>query len=179
MRAPTSAGPETAGSGPILLLLKNLAFTVIVPGTTGVLLPRLIVSGTAAARPAAWGALEIAAAACAIAGALIYARCAWDFARRGRATPAPIDAPRVLVVQGLYRYVRNPMYLGVLLVIAAQALFHRSAALAAYAAGFLLVVHLFTVLYEEPTLLRLFGPSYEEYRRAVRRWIPGRPYGGG
>jgi len=158
------------------LLLKNLAFTVVAPGITGVLLPWLIARG--GDRPDRWGAVETAALAVALIGAMIYARCVWDFAHRGRATPAPIDAPRVLVVQGLYRYVRNPMYLGVLLVIIAQALYFRSGALAAYAAGWLLVVHLFTVLYEEPTLLRLFGGSYEGYRRAVRRWLPGRPYGG-
>src|SRR5215213_6448350 len=97
------------------LLLKNLAFTVIVPGTAAVLLPWLIVSGDPNPWPARWGGLQIAAIPCAVAGALIYARCVWDFAHRGRGTPAPIDAPRVLVVQGLYRYVRNPMYLGVLL----------------------------------------------------------------
>ena len=158
------------------LLIKNLVFTVAAPGTTGVLLPWLIVRG--GARPESWGAMRIVAIVIAVVGAMIYARCVWDFARRGRGTPAPIDAPRVLVVQGLYRYVRNPMYLGVLLVIVAQALFFRSGALAAYAAVWLLVVHLFTVLYEEPTLLRLFGESYERYRRAVRRWLPGRPYGG-
>lgn len=158
------------------LLLKNLLFTAVVPGATAVLLPHLILA-TGHVHPA-HGGWRAAAIAAGVAGTVIYGWCVWDFARRGHATPAPIDAPRVLVVQGPYRYVRNPMYLGVLGIIAAQALLFRSHALVAYAAAWLLTVHLFTVFYEEPTLRRRFGESYERYRASVRRWIPGRPYRG-
>jgi protein-S-isoprenylcysteine O-methyltransferase Ste14 len=158
------------------LLLKNLLFTLIVPGTMAVLLPYLLLGPRTPSRPPSWGAAQFAAVPVALVGLSIYVACVWEFARRGRATPAPVDAPRVLVVQGLYRYVRNPMYLGVLLFILAQAIFHVSGVLGLYAAAFLLVVHLFTVLYEEPALQRQFGGSYDTYRRSVRRWVPGRPF---
>lgn len=160
------------------LLLKNLVFTLVAPGTAAVLVPYLVVSRSPTSDVGAWGWPQWAAVPVALAGVLVYGRCVWDFAHRGRGTPAPIDAPRGLVVEGLYRYVRNPMYLGVLLVILAQALFFESRALAGYAAAFFATVHLFTVLYEEPTLRRRFDGSYERYRRSVRRWIPGRPYSG-
>lgn len=158
------------------LLLKNLLFTLVVPGTTAVLLPYLILERRTGFRPPSWGVAQIAAVPLALLGLFIYLACAWEFARRGRATPAPLDAPRVLVVQGLYRYVRNPMYLGVLLFILAESIFNESGVLALYATGFFLLVHLFTVLYEEPTLQRKFGGSYAAYRRSVRRWVPGRPF---
>ncbi len=91
---------------------------------------------------------------------------------RGLGTPAPIAPTKFLVISGLHRYVRNPMYIGVALVILGQAALFRSPHLAEYAALMLLIAHTFVVLYEEPTLRRQFGASYEEYRRTVPRWIP-------
>jgi len=106
------------------------------------------------------------------AGASIYFRCAWEFSVRGLGTPAPIAPTKFLVVGGLHRYVRNPMYLGVALVIVGEAALFRAPHLAEYAALMLLIAHLFVIFYEEPTLHRQFGDSYDEYRRAVPRWIP-------
>lgn len=120
--------------------------------------------------------VQFVAAPLALLGLSIYTACAWEFARRGSATPAPFDAPRVLVVQDLYRYVRNPMYLGVLLFMLAETIFYESGVLALYAAASFLVVHPFTVVCEEPTLQRKFGSSYDAYRQSVRRWVPGRPF---
>ena len=81
------------------------------------------------------------------------------------------------MVTGLYRYVRNPMYLGVLLVLPGEALFFGSRDFLLYTVGWLLFVHLNVLFYEEPDLRRKFDGSYEDYRRSVRRWIPGKRYG--
>lgn len=159
-----------------LLLLKNLIFTIVVPGTVTVFLPYLVLSQGPQAAPESWGASQYLALLPMGLGAAIYLRCVWDFAVIGHGTPAPIDPPRELVVRGLYRYVRNPMYLGVLMILLGEAVFFESRPLLQYAAGFLVVVHLFVVLLEEPILRRKFGEPYQRYCRLVRRWWPGRGY---
>ena len=78
-------------------------------------------------------------------------------------------------MSGLYRYVRNPMYVGVVSMLLGEALFFRSNALLVYAAGFWITTHLFILLYEEPVLRRQFGESYVRYCRTVNRWIPRKP----
>lgn len=107
-------------------------------------------------------------------GAAIMLRCVWDFAWTGRGTPLPLDPPRRLVVTGLYRYVRNPMYVGMGLFLIGEAL-----VLPAITRELLLVVGAawvvitgVIVFYEEPTLRRLFSDDYAEYSLHVRRWIP-------
>jgi protein-S-isoprenylcysteine O-methyltransferase Ste14 len=111
-----------------------------------------------------------------VVGAAILLHCIRMFAWVGRGTLVPFDAPRKLVVQGLYRYVRNPMYVGVLLILLGEALLFESVALLEYAAGWFVVINLVVLLYEEPMLRSQFGESYERYRRAVGRWVPGKPY---
>jgi len=150
------------------LLLKNLLFTFVVPGTVAVYLPLAIVS---AREPASGGWLAVGLALL-LVGAAIYGWCVYDFATFGRGTPAPIDAPSRLVVRGLYRYTRNPMYLGVLTVILGWVALYRSAALGAYAIAVAAAFSLFIVLYEEPHLRRAFGDEYEAYRARVPRWLP-------
>ena len=106
-------------------------------------------------------------------GIAIYLHTAfWGFALRGQGMPAPIAPTQKLVVEGLHRYIRNPMYVGVMLVVWGQALLYWSRALAEYAAFLWLAFHVFVLLYEEPTLRRTFGEQYEAYRRRVPRWIP-------
>jgi protein-S-isoprenylcysteine O-methyltransferase Ste14 len=107
-----------------------------------------------------------------VLGVGLYLWCAGAFTFIGKGTPAPIDAPKTLVVQGPYRWVRNPMYLAVLSVILGQALLFRSVLLVGYALLVWVVVHLFVVFIEEPSLRGQFGGSYEEYLRQVPRWIP-------
>jgi len=124
--------------------------------------------------PAELGAIEYAGIVVAVVGGALAAWCIVTFAVVGRGTPAPFDPPRKLVVRGPYRYVRNPMYLGAVLVLCGAALFHRSSLLFGYAGVFLLVSHVFVVTYEEPTLARLFGGDYEAYRARVGRWLPRR-----
>ena len=150
-------------------VFNTVLFTIFVPGTVTVLVPYLILGGYSgvANQPVAWlGAVIV------VLGAAIYFRCAWEFAVRGLGTPAPIAPTKFLVTTALHRYVRNPMYIGVLLVVAGQATLFRAVALGIYATLLWLTFHSFVVLYEEPTLRRQFGDSYEEYRMHVPRWIP-------
>jgi protein-S-isoprenylcysteine O-methyltransferase Ste14 len=105
-------------------------------------------------------------------GAALALTCATLFAIRGKGTPAPFDPPRTLVAFGPYRAIRNPMYVGGWLLIAGFALIGRSSSVLAISFAFLMLAHLFVVLYEEPTLTAKFGAAYDEYRKAVPRWIP-------
>lgn len=151
----------------MVLLLKNLLFTLIVPATVAVYVPLLIAGDHAPAS----GLLFILAAALLVTGSAIYAWCVWDFANFGRGTPAPIDAPKRLVVRGLYRHVRNPMYVGVLTVILGWVVMF-GAVLLTYTFVVWVVLHLFVVLYEERRLGQLFGAEYRDYCARVGRWLP-------
>ena len=90
--------------------------------------------------------------------------------------PAPLDHPKTLVVRGFYRYVRNSMYVGVVLVLIGEVLLLRSVPLLWYSALWFAIINAVILLYEEPYLMERFGESYEHYRKSVGRWIPGRPY---
>ena len=98
--------------------------------------------------------------------------CFWDFLIKGRGTPAPIDPPKELVVSGLYNYVRNPMYVGVFLIIVGHFLWFGFWSLLIYAAVVFIAFHSFVTFYEEPNLKNRFGATYEDYLRRVPRWIP-------
>jgi protein-S-isoprenylcysteine O-methyltransferase Ste14 len=155
-----------------MIWLKTLLFTLCVPGVTLGLVPYLIVTRDAPAHPLGavrwlgWALL-----------ALGVATMSWCFARFAvaRGTPAPVDPPKELVVVGLYRYVRNPIYLGAFGILLGEILLTGSRALAVYAAAWALACHLFVVWYEEPALARRFGAAYDRYRATVPRWIPRRP----
>lgn len=150
--------------------MKTIVFTIFVPGTVGLYIPyRMRPPG-----PYPLTVMGLAGGVLALAGAAIYLWCAWDFASFGRGTPLPLDAPNRLVARGLYRFVRNPMYVGVLSVIFGQAMAFASAPTVEYGLAVLLFFHLFVRLYEEPTLRRQFDGSYEEYCKRVPRWIPTR-----
>ena len=150
-------------------IVNTLLFTIIVPGTVAILIPQWLVGGFFPPQP---GVLTWIGAVAFARGAAIYFRCSWEFAARGLGTPAPMAPTRFLVTTALHRYVRNPMYIGVALAILGEAALFRSVHVAEYAGIMLLVAHVFVVFYEEPTLQRQFGESYEEYRRKVPRWIP-------
>jgi protein-S-isoprenylcysteine O-methyltransferase Ste14 len=150
-------------------LLKTLVFTVVVPGSVVILVPRWLLGGFALPRD---GALALAGGLLFCLGACLYLRCAWDFATVGRGTPAPIDPPRELVVSGPFRYVRNPFYVGIVSMLLAEAVLFRSGRLLWYAALFFVCFHWFVVLYEEPALRARFGEGYLRYCTTVRRWVP-------
>lgn len=152
----------------MILWFKNVLFTIVVPATVAVYVPLFLV------QDASIGSLAVTllGSTFVAAGSAIYLWCVWDFAAFGRGTPAPIDAPKKLVVRGLYRYTRNPMYVGVLTVIVGWAIVFQSLALVFYAvvvwAGFCA----FILFYEERHLRRFFGTEYEAYCQRVSRWVP-------
>jgi protein-S-isoprenylcysteine O-methyltransferase Ste14 len=158
--------------GRAISLLKTAVFFVLVPGTVAGYVPyRMLARRRLWTIPplgaqAALGALLVTLG---IAGLLW---CGWHFAVSGRGTPAPFDAPRRLVVQGLYRFVRNPMYVSVATILLGESLLFSSRALLGYLLACWLFIHLFVMLYEEPTLREKFGDGYTEYCRQVPRWIP-------
>jgi protein-S-isoprenylcysteine O-methyltransferase Ste14 len=107
-------------------------------------------------------------------GALIMIRCCWDFAWTGRGTPAPFDPPRRLVITGLYRWVRNPMYVGMGLLLIGEAFFlpQVTREMLTMTLVLFVVVNVFIMAYEEPVLRTKFGDDYISYTREVGRWIP-------
>jgi|ERR1051326_3887980 protein-S-isoprenylcysteine O-methyltransferase Ste14 len=159
----------------MILALRSIFFALLLPGTVTVLVPYLIVSrGGAAAFPRfdVPGCLSLIPIS---VGAGILFRCIRDFAVVGRGTLAPVDPPKRLVVQGLYRYVRNPMYVGVLCILFGETLLFRSIRLLCYATSVFVVLNLFVLFFEEPILRKKFGESYNDYCRQVRRWLPRLP----
>jgi protein-S-isoprenylcysteine O-methyltransferase Ste14 len=157
-----------------MIALKTIIFTILVPGTVAFIIPWLILGQIPPAEtlsPSPWllGSLPL------LAGVALYLWCAGAFTFIGKGTPAPIDAPVFLVKAGPYQWVRNPMYLGVLAIIVGQAILFRSVALIGYALVVWVIVHLFVVSVEEPSLRRQFGESYEAYLRDAPRWLPRPP----
>jgi protein-S-isoprenylcysteine O-methyltransferase Ste14 len=151
-------------------VLNTLIFTIFVPGTVAGYIPWRL-HGTSP--PTSSVGLLVLAILLIAAGVAIYLHTAfWGFALRGHGTPAPIAPTKKLVVEGLHRYVRNPMYIGVATIVLGQAVLFRSWHIIEYLAAVLVIVNFFVVFYEEPTLARQFGRDYEEYRSTVPRWIP-------
>jgi protein-S-isoprenylcysteine O-methyltransferase Ste14 len=120
-------------------------------------------------------ALRILGIVLLIAGGALVVETTTRFALHGRGTPAPWAPPERFVERGSYRFVRSPMYLGVLLLVVGQGLLLGRELLYAWAVLMWLAFTGFLVFYEEPQLARRFGESYEDYRRRVRRWIPTPP----
>ena len=152
------------------LYLKLLIFLLLVPATVAVYVPLWLIAN----RPPDFqaGPLRWLGFAPVVVGSVFLLLSGLDFARKGRGTPAPIDAPKFLVTSNLYRVVRNPMYVGVVMVLAGEALLFQSFVVLRYATVVWLGFHLFVILYEEPTLRGKFGADYEEYCRRVPRWVP-------
>lgn len=119
-----------------------------------------------------WSGFRVLGAVLIAAGLPVLLAAIVRFVRQGRGVPTPILAARHLVVTGLYRYVRNPMYVAVVSVIVGQGLLFGSGAVLRYALAVALGFHLFVLLHEEPSLRSRFGGEYEAYCRAVRRWRP-------
>jgi protein-S-isoprenylcysteine O-methyltransferase Ste14 len=106
------------------------------------------------------------------AGVVVWVHCLDSFSRHGRGTPLPMDAPRRLVVRGLFRVIRNPIMAAELAVIWSEAIYFASLGIALYAATISLAAHLSVVYVEEPELRQRFGESYRDYCRRVPRWLP-------
>ena len=147
----------------------SVLFLVLAPGVVGGLVPWLL-TGWRSTAPPIW--LRYFGAVMAASGALVLLEAFGRFALVGIGTPAPVAPTRKLVVSGLYRFVRNPMYLAVAAVILGQAALLGRWVLAGYAAIFGAAVWSFVHWYEEPTLRQKYGPEYEAYQRSVPGWLP-------
>jgi protein-S-isoprenylcysteine O-methyltransferase Ste14 len=156
-----------------MLWLRTLLFTLLVPGTVLGVVPLAL----AASR---WGprfdlrAAHLIGFVLVLSGAMIILWCFINFVRHGHGTPAPYDPPRRLVLIGPYKCVRNPQYLGVILVALGEALLSGRIILFGYSILLAIGYHLFVRFYEEPTLRRTFGEEYVRYCAVVSRWLPQR-----
>jgi len=151
-------------------------FLVVAPGVVAGLIPWWLTGWEAGTT---WPPLQLLGALLLGAGVIVLVDAFVRFVVEGIGTPAPIAPTQRLVVGGLYRHVRNPMYLAVGATIVGQALLLGRPILLLYAAAFAVVVVAFVRGYEEPTLARQFGAEYEDYRRAVPGWWPRlRPWRG-
>jgi len=149
--------------------LKSLLFLIIAPGMVAGYIPLALLRSGAQIDT---GIFAFLAFPLWLLGSAILLWSFWNFLKEGRGTPAPIDAPKELVAVGFYRYVRNPMYVGVLAIILGHFLWLGFWNLLIYAIVVFIAFHIFVTYYEEPTLKRQFGRSYEEYLERVPRWIP-------
>ena len=149
--------------------IGSAIFFVLAPGSTAGLVPWLLTGWRHGGHV---GVLDVAGAVVSLAGLVVAVAAFVQFVREGRGTPAPVAPTRELVVGGLYRYVRNPMYVAVASMIAGQALIFRSVPMLIWLTVFLAAVVSFVTWYEEPTLRRTYGESFDRYRRAVPGWWP-------
>jgi protein-S-isoprenylcysteine O-methyltransferase Ste14 len=155
----------------ISLALRSLAWTLLLPGLFAGYLPWRYF-GLAQVHLNLQNPLHGLGILCVGLGVVLLGTCIWEFGRTGRGTLAPVDPPRELVVRGLYRYVRNPMYLSVTVIVLGELLLTWSRPLLLYWALWFVAVNLFVIGYEEPTLRRRFGVAYERYTQRVGRWLP-------
>jgi len=159
MRRPTAA-------------VGSAVFFLLAPGVVVGLIPWLLTRWQVREPLPYWAPMRVVGGILLIAGLIALVQAFVRFVVEGFGTPAPVAAPERLVVGGVYRYVRNPMYVAVLAAIVGQALLLGRLGLLLYAGGAWLVVAVFIRWYEEPTLTRRFGADYEAYRRAVPAWLP-------
>lgn len=153
-------------------LIKTLVFSILVPGSVTVLVPFLLLSSDLEVLLFENGAMKYGSIIPILLGLLFYVWSAYDFAVFGKGTPAPLDPPKSLVIRGPYRYTRNPMYAGGVLILIGESLYFGSATLVIYTSVVWLTFHLFVVLYEEPHLRTMFGADYDSFMQATPRWIP-------
>jgi protein-S-isoprenylcysteine O-methyltransferase Ste14 len=152
--------------------LGSALFFLLAPGTIAGLLPYGITGWEM--QPAFFGleAVRWLGAALIFVGLAILIESFARFVTKGFGTPAPVAPPKHLVVSGLYRHTRNPMYVGVVSAVAGQALLLGDSRLLWYAIIVWICFHLFVLLYEEPTLRVTFGDEYERFCANVPRWLP-------
>ena len=151
------------------LIIKTLIFIVLVPGSVTVIIPYLILKDSLStvlqfSLPYCFGLFP------AFLGLIICFWCFADFINKGAGTPSPFDPPRQLVVEGLYRYVRNPMYIGINMVVFGWAVVTGNPWNYFYALIVPIIFHLRVVLYEEKEMQRLFNRQWDHYKRSVPRW---------
>ena len=153
-----------------MTVLKSLFFLILVPGLLIGYFPYLISTTDVELFEA--GVFATLAFPCWLIGGVSMLWCFWNFTVNGRGTPAPFDPPKELVAVGLYRFVRNPMYVAGILALFGWLLWSPSLPLIVAPFLFFAAAHVFVTFYEEPALKRKFGAAYEDYLNRVPRWIP-------
>jgi protein-S-isoprenylcysteine O-methyltransferase Ste14 len=154
------------------LFLRNLLFTALQPGMVAGLFPYLILKRESPQLfDGKFGLFQFFGIFLFVIGAAVLIDCIIRFAIQGEGTLSPADPTKKLVISGPYKYSRNPMYWGVMMILISEALFFESSSLWIYALFILVAFTLFIVLVEEPRLRKDFGEEYEAYRKRVRRWI--------
>jgi protein-S-isoprenylcysteine O-methyltransferase Ste14 len=160
-------------------ILGSVLFLVVAPGTVIGLIPWWISKWKVQPMPPGFLLIQLLGVLLLVTGILILLEAFARFALQGIGTPAPVLPTRHLVVTGFYRYVRNPMYLALVLAVLGQSMIQGNLNLVLYGTLVWLISHLFVVVYEEPTLRRTFGDDYDEFCANVPRWIPRlRPWKG-
>jgi protein-S-isoprenylcysteine O-methyltransferase Ste14 len=156
----------------ISLLLRNLLFTILQPGLVAVLFPYLLLKlEDKTLFPNIWTIWQFTGIMVMFFGFFIMIICILRFATEGKGTLSPIDPTKKLVVKGLYRYSRNPMYVGVISLLLGETVFWQSFVLAVYAVIIFIGFSFFIIFHEEPRLKRDFGTEYEQYFKKVSRWF--------
>ncbi len=153
------------------LFAKASLFTLLVPGSVVVPVPYLFLADLSLSAIDFLG-MGLLGLPPLVLGTALDLRCAYDFAWSGRGTPLPIDAPSQLVISGPYRYSRNAMYVGILTILAGEALLYRDLQLLFYLLGMTVLFNIIIFGYEERVLRRQFGEAYARYCKTVPRWIP-------
>jgi protein-S-isoprenylcysteine O-methyltransferase Ste14 len=154
------------------LLLRNLFFTILQPGLVAGLIPVWILGRKANnlfIKP--WQFYQFSGFLVFVTGFLIMLICIISFAVKGRGTLSPADPTKKLVVTGLYKFSRNPMYIGVMMILTGEAIFFESVSLWIYLLVVNIGFNIFILLHEEPRLQKDFGEEYKKYCQKVRRWI--------
>lgn len=158
-----------------MLSFKTTMATIFVPGTACILVPCFILRTSNASLSPTIGFWQIVGFLIIAWGIFMIVWVSTAFVRKGHGTPVPIDPPTRLIAQGLYRYVRNPMYVGAVLTVLGEAIYFRSGWLLLYAVVLWATLHTALIVFEEPQLRQRFDVEYEQYLKAVPRWIPRFP----
>ena len=158
------------------LALRNLAMIVLFPGTVTVYLPYRLLVPVNFPSLLTWSFGQYLGVVFVLLGTGILLNCVWSFAHHGRGTLAPFDETRILVLAGLYKYVRNPMYVGVIGILLGESMFFWSRPLLVYSLIMFTLFNVIVIGYEEHRLRSKYGDEYRRYCAAVGRWLPGKEY---
>ena len=160
----------------IIDTFRNIIWTlfaiVIGYGFLAVFLPRKLLSLNLQLFSVDIGSIKYCGLILIITGAVINLKCYWDLIFSGKGTPDPLISTEKLVVRGFYQFIRNPIYVGLFLILFGETILFMSTVLLGYSLLCLLVLNLIVVLIEEPRLRKKFGGSYDDYLKSVPRWVP-------
>lgn len=156
----------------ISLYLRNLFFTILQPGVVAGLVPYFLLRAEQTGKILQpFHFLQYIGIILFLLGFLVMTNCILNFAVHGKGTLSPADPTKKLVIAGLYKYSRNPMYVGVILMLVGEAVFFQSNSIGIYSLLIFCIFHFYIVFFEEPRLKKDFGAEYEQFCKNVRRWV--------